>query len=178
MSIGRPRCDQTPAWNELQKLFDSAGAAFDLRDAFVQDPKRFEHFSQQAPHVFVDLSKNLIDAATEALLFDLAVQCQLEQHRAAMFSGELVNNTENRAAMHFLLRKPVIGASNTSEGQSNQGQTATKNIANELLQVHATQAAMLAYAERIRADDAITDIINIGIGGSDLGATDGGAGTC
>ena len=169
MSIGRPRCDQTPAWNELQKLFDSAGAAFDLRDAFAKDPKRFEHFSQQAPHVFVDLSKNLIDAATEALLFDLAVQCQLEQHRNAMFAGELVNNTENRAAMHFLLRKPVFGASNTSEGQSNQGRTAAKNIANELLQVHATQAAMLAYAERIRADDAITDIINIGIGGSDLG---------
>jgi len=165
----RPRCDQTPAWSELQKAFTTHGQTFDLRDAFAQDPKRFEHFSQQAPHVFADLSKNLIDAATETLLFDLAVQCQLEQHREAMFAGELVNSTENRAAMHFLLRKPVLEVSNTAASQSNQARSAAKNIANELTQVHATLDAMLAYAEKIRADDAITDIINIGIGGSDLG---------
>ncbi len=168
----RPRCDQTPAWSELQKAFTTHGQTFDLRDAFAQDPKRFEHFSQQASHVFADLSKNLIDAATESLLFDLAVQCQLEQHRDAMFAGEPVNSTENRAAMHFLLRKPVFDASNTAASQSNQAnqaQPATKNIANELTQVHATLDAMLAYAEKIRADEAITDIINIGIGGSDLG---------
>ncbi len=168
----RPRCDQTPAWGALDDFFKERGHAFDLRDAFAQDPKRFEHFSQQAPHVFADLSKNLIDTATESLLFDLAVQCQLEQHREAMFAGELVNSTENRAAMHFLLRKPVLEVSNTAASQSNQAnqaRTATKNIANELAQVHATLDAMLAYAEKIRADEAITDIINIGIGGSDLG---------
>ncbi len=168
----RPRCDQTPAWCALDDFFKERGHAFDLRDAFAQDPKRFEHFSQQAPHVFADLSKNLIDAATESLLFDLAVQCQLEQHRDAMFAGELVNSSENRAAMHFLLRKPAFEASNTAASQSNQAnqaQSATKNIANELTQVHATLDAMLAYAEKMRADEAITDIINIGIGGSDLG---------
>ncbi len=160
--MARARCDQTPAWGALDDFFKARGHAFDLRDAFAQDPQRFEHFSQQAPHVFADLSKNLMDAATETLLFDLAVQCQLEQHRDAMFAGELVNSTENRAAMHFLLRKPVSQASNTDR-------TAPKNIAHELTQVHATLDAMLAYAEKIRADDAITDIINIGIGGSDLG---------
>ncbi len=168
----RPRCDQTPAWCALDDFFKERGHAFDLRDAFAQDPKRFEHFSQQAPHVFADLSKNLIDAATQTLLFDLAVQCQLEQHRDAMFAGELVNSTENRAAMHFLLRKPVLQVSNTAASQSNQANqalAAAKNIANELTQVHATLDAMLAYAEKMRADEAITDIINIGIGGSDLG---------
>jgi glucose-6-phosphate isomerase len=71
--------------------------------------------------------------------------------------------------MHFLLRKPVFEASNTAASQSNQAWPATKNIANELNQVDATLKAMLAYAEKIRADEAITDIINIGIGGSDLG---------
>ena len=165
----RARCDQTPAWGALDDFFKKRGHAFDLRDAFAQDPSRFEHFSQQAPHVFADLSKNLIDVATERLLFDLAAQCQLEQHRDAMFAGELVNSTENRAAMHFLLRKPVFEASNTAASQSNTAWTATKNIANELTKVHATLDTMLAYAEKIRADDAITDIINIGIGGSDLG---------
>ena len=169
MTMARARCDQTPAWGALDDFFKTRGHAFDLRDAFAQDPKRFEHFSQQAPHVFADLSKNLIDAATESLLFDLAVQCQLEQHRDAMFAGELVNSTENRAAMHFLLRKPVFEASNAAANQSNQAWPATKKIANELTQVHATLDAVLAYAEKIRADDAITDIINIGIGGSDLG---------
>jgi len=168
----RTRCDRTAAWPLLQSRFDSAGKAFDLRDAFATDPQRFASFSQQAPHVFADLSKSLIDAATETLLFDLAVQCQLEQHRDAMFAGELVNSSENRAAMHFLLRKPVVAASNTAaspSNQENQAQSAAKNIAHELTQVHATLDAMLAYAEKIRADDAITDIINIGIGGSDLG---------
>jgi glucose-6-phosphate isomerase len=169
MSMTRPRCDQTPAWGTLNDFFKERGHAFDLRDAFAQDPKRFEHFSQQAPHVFADLSKNLIDAVTETLLFDLAVQCQLEQHRDAMFAGELVNSTENRAAMHFLLRKPVFEASNTAPDQQIRARPATKNIANELTKVHATLDSMLAYAEKIRADEAITDIINIGIGGSDLG---------
>ncbi len=173
--MARARCDQTPAWCALDDFFKERGHAFDLRDAFAQDPKRFEHFSQPAPHVFADLSKNLIDAATESLLFDLAVQCQLEQHRDAMFAGELVNSSENRAALHFLLRKPLFEASNTAASQSNQAnqanqsRPATKNIANELIKVHATLDAMLAYAEKMRADEAITDIINIGIGGSDLG---------
>ena len=165
----RLRCDQTPAWGKLQNAFDAYGKAFDLRDAFAHDPSRFEHFSQQAPHVFADLSKNLIDAATETLLFDLAAQCQLEQHRDAMFAGELVNSTENRPAMHFLLRQPAFEAPNTAASQSNQARPATKYIANELTRVHATLDAMLAYTEKIRADDAITDIVNIGIGGSDLG---------
>ena len=158
----RIRCDRTPAWAELQVLFDATGKAFDLRDAFAQDEGRFAAFSQQAPHVFADLSKNLIDAESQTLLLALARQCGLEQHRDAMFAGERVNSTEQRAAMHFLLRNPAFP-------QEERTYEAIKNIANEQAQVHATLSAMLAYAEQVRGDAAITDIVNIGIGGSDLG---------
>jgi glucose-6-phosphate isomerase len=153
----RPRCDQASAWTALQDHFSQAGHSFDLRDAFAADPQRFARFSQSAPYVFADLSKNLIDAATQQLLFDLARQCRMEQHRDAMFAGEKINHTEQRAVMHWLLRTPAASA------------TIGKPLATELQQVHSTLDAMLAYAEQLRSDGAITDIVNIGIGGSDLG---------
>ncbi len=161
-AIVRPRCDQTAAWAALQRHFDAAGKNLDLRDAFAAHPQRFADFSQDAPCVFADLSKNLIDAETQSLLLELAGQCGLEQHRDAMFAGEQINRTENRAAMHFLLRNPA-------PAHNGREPAAIKTIANELAQVHETLAAMLAYAEQVRADEGITDIVNIGIGGSDLG---------
>ena len=159
------RCDQTPAWAALQAHFEASGKNFDLRQAFAQDEQRFSRFSLTAPHVFADLSKNLIDTDSRALLLALAQQCGLAQQRDAMFAGELINHTEQRAVMHFLLRKPPLA-------QAERAQAAIKNEANlapELAQVHATLDAMLAYAEQVRGDAAITDIVNIGIGGSDLG---------
>ncbi|MBH1957752.1 MAG: glucose-6-phosphate isomerase [Burkholderiales bacterium] len=158
----RLRCDQTPAWAALQAYFDASGRQFDARTAFAQDARRFEAFSQDAPHVFADLSKNLIDADSQALLLALARQCGLEQQRDAMFAGELINSTEQRAVMHFLLRNPPLA-------QEGCAPSATNNIAEAQGQVEATLTAMLAYAEQVRADAAITDIVNIGIGGSDLG---------
>ncbi len=151
----RPRCDQTPAWAALQSHFDGAGRSLDLRDAFAADTQRFATFSQSAPHVFADLSKNLIDVATQKMLFDLARECRVEQHRDAMFAGDKINATEQRAVMHWLLRSPAVGAG--------------KPLATESQQVHSTLDAMLAYAEQVRSDLAITDVVNIGIGGSDLG---------
>jgi glucose-6-phosphate isomerase len=145
------RCDRTPAWGELHASFNQEGHSFDLRAAFASDTSRFEKFSQQAPYVFADLSKNLIDSATQQQLFDLAHQCGLDAHRRALFAGEPINNTEQRAVMHWLLRAP------------------SSDIATELTQVHTTLDAMLAYAQAVRADSAITDVVNIGIGGSDLG---------
>ena len=65
--MSRLRCDHAPAWAQLQAHYAASGQAFDTREAFAQDAQRFAHFSQAAPHVFVDLSKNRIDAATEAL---------------------------------------------------------------------------------------------------------------
>ncbi len=153
----RVRCDRTAAWGALRTLFDDAASAFDLRLAFAADPVRFETFSQQAPHVFADLSKNLWDTAVEQQLFALARECGVEQYRDAMFLGKAINSTEHRAVKHFLLRSPA------PEG------TGTVTEDPDLPEVLATRDAMLAYAEVIRADAAITDIVNIGIGGSDLG---------
>lgn len=158
----RTRCDRTPAWQALQAHYERAGRRFDLRTAFAEDPGRVERFSQQAPHVFADLSKNRIDAPTEALLMQLARECGLEAYRDAMFAGAPINNTERRAVMHWLLRKPALN-------KAGQPQAATDVVAQGLRDVHATLDAMLRIAEQVRADAAITDIVNIGIGGSDLG---------
>jgi glucose-6-phosphate isomerase len=148
----RPRCDHAPAWAALREHFEAAGGMADLRDAFRLDEGRFQSFSQAAPHVFADLSKNLIDAQTQALLMALARECGLEQHRDAMFAGEPINNTERRAVKHWLLRTPRGGSEDP-----------------DLAAVHATLDAMLAYADEVRGDGGITDVVNIGIGGSDLG---------
>jgi glucose-6-phosphate isomerase len=147
-----PRCDTVPSWARLKEHHAAQGAAFDVRQAFADDARRFEAWSQQAPHVFADLSKNLLDGETGRLLMALARDCGVESHRDAMFAGEPINNTENRAVKHWLLRTPP-GASRDPD----------------LARVHETLDAMLAYAQRVRADDAITDVVNIGIGGSDLG---------
>jgi glucose-6-phosphate isomerase len=148
----RARCDETVAWRALREHHGRVGSGLDLRELFRSDPQRFANFSQDAPHVFGDLSKNLIDARAESLLLQLARDCGLERHRDAMFAGELINNTEQRAVKHWLLRVP-------------KGASADPDAA----EVHETLDAMLAYAEQLRADDAITDVVNIGIGGSDLG---------
>ncbi len=153
----RLRCDRAPVWRLLQAHYAAHGKDFDTRQAFANDAERFARFSQHAPHVFVDLSKNRIDTATESLLLDLADQCSLSTHREAMFAGEKINTTEGREVWHVLLRTPANAA------------TASAHEAAELAKVHVTLDAMLSYAEKVRADEAITDVVNIGIGGSDLG---------
>jgi len=147
-----PACDRAAAWSGLRSHFGENGRSFDLREAFRADPRRVDAFSQQAPHVFADLSKNLVDARAQALLLELARERGLELQRDAMFAGAAINNTERRAVKHWLLRAPA-GASRDPDAA----------------EVQATLAAMLAYAEQVRADAAITDVVNIGIGGSDLG---------
>ena len=103
----RKRCDETPAWQELQKYYDAEGRGQDLRAAFADDASRLDQFSQQAPHLFADLSKNLIDRHSQQLLLQLARDCDLEKARDAMFAGAEVNASEGRAAMHWLLRQPA-----------------------------------------------------------------------
>ncbi|WNO04719.1 glucose-6-phosphate isomerase [Rhodoferax mekongensis] len=160
--MARTRCDRTPAWAQLQAAYQATGQALDIRDAFKADAQRFSRFSQEAPYVFADLSKNLIDAATEALLMDLARQSGVLEHRDAMFAGQKINNTEQREVWHVLLRNPPSALVEYAGA-------APEFIASEQAKVHATLDAMLAYAEQLRADAAITDVVNIGIGGSDLG---------
>ncbi len=99
------RCDRTHAWSALGLHHEAAGKAFDLRDAFANDADRFARFSQQAPHFFADLSKNLIDDRTQALLLGLAREVGLESRRDAMFAGEAINPTEDRAVNALLIEK-------------------------------------------------------------------------
>ncbi len=152
------RCDRTVAWALLQRHFNDAARDFDARHAFVADPGRFDAFSQEAPHVFADLSKNRIDTRTESLLLQLARESGLEARRDAMFAGAAINATEGRAVLHTLLRAPAPVPGGAAWPQVDG--------ADEVLPV---REAMLAYAEQVRGDLAITDVVNIGIGGSDLG---------
>ncbi len=146
------RCDRTAAWAALKGHFEAHGRTFDLREAFARDPGRFASLSFEAPGVFADLSKNLLDAATLHFLLDLAHECGLEAQRDAMFAGEAINTTEDRAVLHTALRAP--------RGQGPHGD-----------EVHAVLDAMLAWAETARdtAASGIRHVVNIGIGGSDLG---------
>jgi glucose-6-phosphate isomerase len=159
------RCDQTQAWTLLGDHFAASGKSFDARLALAQDTGRVSALSQVAPHIFADLSKNRIDTATESLLMQLARECGLPAQRDAMFSGESINNTEQRAVLHTLLRqKEPLTHISTAQG-------AIYSVANQvkLESVHAVLNAMLTYAQSLREDDTITDVVNIGIGGSDLG---------
>jgi glucose-6-phosphate isomerase len=123
-----------------------------MRAEFAADPLRFERFSVAAPEVFADLSKNLIDATTMAELVTLAQQCQLESRRDAMLRGDAVNPTEGRAVLHSALRAP-------------------RGVGPFHDDVHEVLDRLLTYVEHIRdvATSGIRHVVNIGIGGSDLG---------
>jgi glucose-6-phosphate isomerase len=159
------RCDRTAAWGKLNQYYAAQGAQFDVRVALQGDPDRVAKLSQAAPHIFADLSKNHLDDTSQALLMQLARECGVEPQRDAMLRGEAINTTEQRAVLHTLLRQKQAPA------QLNISGAATKNASSidQLNTVHATLSAMLAYAEQVRGDVQITDIVNIGIGGSDLG---------
>jgi glucose-6-phosphate isomerase len=150
------RCDRTPAWAALGGHYEAHGRAFDLRETFARDPRRVAALSFEAPEVFADLSKNLVDIATVHFLAELARECGVEALRDAMFAGAAINATEGRAVLHTALRAPPGQAPFSA-------------------QVHAVLEAMLEFAEavRARADAApparLRHVVNIGIGGSDLG---------
>jgi glucose-6-phosphate isomerase len=147
-----PRCDQTRAWAALSGHYAAHGRRFDVRAAFAADANRFNAFSLQAPDVFADLSKNWLDATTLTFLLDLAHECGLEARRDAMLAGEAINTSENRAVLHTALRAPPGTAPFSDE-------------------VHRTLADMLNFAQSLRntAASGIRHVVNIGIGGSDLG---------
>ena len=150
--MNTPRCDQTLAWAALKGHFEAHGRDFDLREAFGRDPNRFTAMSVEAPEVFADLSKNRLDTATLRFLLDLARECGVAARRDAMFNGEPINLTEGRAVQHVALRAP------RGEGRFSDA-------------VHGVLDAMLGYAETVRdsAASGIRHVVNIGIGGSDLG---------
>lgn len=150
--MNAPRCDQTQAWAALSGHFQAHGKNFDLRDAFARDPARFQSLGVSAPELFADLSKNHLDVATLKFLLELARECQIEPRRDALLSGQAINTTEDRAVLHTALRAP-------------RGQGPHSEL------VHGVLDAMLAYVETVRdtRSSGITTVVNIGIGGSDLG---------
>ena len=134
-----------------------------LRDLFAADPERFARFSLSLGDLTLDYSKNRIVPETMPLLVALAERAGLAELRDAMFSGEPINLTENRAVLHVALRAPR-GGDIRVDGR------------NVLPEVHAELDRFLAFADQIRsggirgfAADRFTDVVNIGIGGSDLG---------
>jgi glucose-6-phosphate isomerase len=134
-----------------------------LRDLFAKDPKRGERMTAQAIGFFLDYSKNRINDQTLKLLFRLAKESRLSERRDAMFKGEKINITENRAVLHVALRAPR-DASIIVDG---------KNVVPE---VHAVLDRMADFSDRVRSGEwrghtgkYIRNIVNIGIGGSDLG---------
>ena len=151
-----------PAWQALvahQARFSSAH----LRDLFASDPQRFERFSLELEGLLVDFSKQRIDDTTLRLLVDLAETARLSDWRARLFAGDKINFSEKRAVMHPALRYLKLGAFPSAEWDV-------------MPEVRAVRAQMRTFSERVRgglwrgfSGEAIRDVVNIGIGGSDLG---------
>ncbi len=159
-------CHETAAWRALERHYREEMADFDIAAGFADDPGRLAALSQQAPHVFADLSKNRVTPRTEQLLVALAQECGVADRRDQMFAGAPINTSEARAVMHWLLRMPRDGGLLREQGVV----TAMAAPVREALEaVHVTLDAMLELAAQVRARPEITDIVNIGIGGSHLG---------
>ena len=151
----------TAAWAKLAKLYESFEP--DLRGWFEDDPNRAKTFSRTAGDLYVDLSKNLINSEVLDALVELADEVGLAERRDAMYSGEHINVTEDRAVLHTALRRPKTDEL-VVDGQD------------VIADVHATLDKMYAFADSVRSGEwkgvtgkPIKTVVNIGIGGSDLG---------
>ncbi|MBV8411550.1 MAG: glucose-6-phosphate isomerase [Alphaproteobacteria bacterium] len=151
-----------PAWSALEQ-HQRKIAGMHLRQLFADDAKRGERLTAEAAGIFLDYSKNRITDETLGLLLQLAEQSGLRERIDAMFRGDKINVSEKRAVLHVALRAPK-GATILHDGQ------------NVVPEVHAVLDKMAAFADRVRSGDwkghtgkPIRNVINIGIGGSDLG---------
>ncbi len=134
-----------------------------LRDLFAADPRRFQSFSLRQDDLLLDVSKNRITAETVGLLLDLARQADLEGWRTRMFAGEKINLTEDRAVLHVALR-------NRSERPFRvDGRDVMPAVRAVLERIRGFSDRVRSGAWRGHDDQTITDVVNIGIGGSDLG---------
>lgn len=153
----------TSAWAELNE--HSKNLKPDLRGWFAEDSKRAERFTFEAADLLVDLSKNIINTEILESLKKLAAEVKLDERRAAMFSGEHINVTEDRAVLHTALRRP----SDISPELQVDGQNVDADVQEVL-------GRMYDFADRVRSGEwtgitgkKIETVVNIGIGGSDLG---------
>jgi glucose-6-phosphate isomerase len=153
---------QLPAWKALASNRDQI-AKTSLKDLFAADPQRGERLTAEACGLYLDYSKNRVNDETLKGLLQLAREVGLEAHRDQMFAGEKINITEDRAVLHVALRAP-------------KGEVIKVDGVDVVPEVHKVLGAMGAFADRIRSGEwkghtgkRIKNVINIGIGGSDLG---------
>ncbi|MCZ1010566.1 glucose-6-phosphate isomerase [Streptomyces lydicus] len=159
---GRSRLDQLPEWTALSKHREQM-AQVHLRELFERDPGRAERYTLQVGDLHLDYSKHLVTDETLGLLRDLAAARGVAELRDAMFRGEKINITERRSVLHVALRAPA------SEAIKSDGENVVPGV-------HHVLTRMGTFADRIRSGDwkghtgkRIKTVVNIGIGGSDLG---------
>ncbi|WP_027382855.1 glucose-6-phosphate isomerase [Epilithonimonas caeni] len=152
---------QTSAWKALDQQF--ANNDFELRTLFQYNPNRFKEFSLETENYLFDYSKNLVDAKTLELLLQLAEQTQLKEAIGKMFSGDKINETEGRAVLHTALRdfsdKEILV----------DGENIKPGIKKVLEHMKAFSESVISGSHKGFTGKEITDVVNIGIGGSDLG---------
>ena len=153
---------QRPAWKALEQHHHEIGERH-LRELFAEDPGRGERLAAEAAGVYLDYSKNRVTDETLALLIQLAQESQVEERRDAMLRGEPINVSEHRAVLHVALRMP-------------KGTSLLVDGVDVVAQVHEVLDRMAEFADRIRSGEwkgytgkPIRSIVNVGIGGSDLG---------
>jgi glucose-6-phosphate isomerase len=162
MTAGIQNLTNRPAWKALKSHYQAI-RELHLRKLFAEDPERGKRLTIEALGLFLDYSKNRVTDETLKLLFQLAEECGLRSRIDAMFRGEKINLTENRAVLHVALRAP-------------KGESIIVDGENVVPQVHAVLDKMIEFSERIRSGGwkghtgkRMRNVVNIGIGGSDLG---------
>jgi len=152
---------QTSAWKALDQQF--ANNDFELRTLFQYNPNRFQEFSLETENYLFDYSKNLVDAKTLELLLQLAEESQLKEAIGKMFSGDKINETEGRAVLHTALRdfsdKEILV----------DGENIKPAIKKVLDHMKAFSESVISGSHKGFTGKEITDVVNVGIGGSDLG---------
>lgn len=156
----------TSAWKSLEQQAEKAQHQ-NISGFFDQNPSRSSQMSVQCGEILLDYSKNLVSDETWQALLELANQSPLEQHRAAMFSGEKVNTTEGRAVLHGALRAE-IGDQRVASAAVESDQRVTL-VKQQLVDVELVSEKIRSGQWLGSTGKAITDVVNIGIGGSDLG---------
>ena len=153
---------KSAAWAALEKHFATIEERH-LRDLFAADPERAERLTVEAAGLFLDYSKNRVTDETLALLLDLAAEAGVAERRDAMFAGERINVTEDRSVLHVALRMP-------------RGSSLVVDGVDVVAEVHAVLDRMAAFSDAVRSGEwrgftgaPIRNVVNIGIGGSDLG---------
>jgi len=154
---------QRRSWQALEQHHAAIGERH-LRDLFADDPDRGERLSAEAAGIYLDYSKNRVTDETMRLLLELARESELEQHRDRMFRGERINVSEGRSVLHVALRMPKGSSLVVDDG------------VDVVAQVHSVLERMGDFAERVRSGrwrghtgKPVRNVINVGIGGSDLG---------